>query len=272
VHTSPWFLRATLLALLTACSSDAPSDAAAVDPQPGTVGAPTAAPPPPTQADADVDLPANAPMRIAARHILVSWAGASRAPVTITRSRDDAFQRISQVEARLQAGEDFALVATTSSDDITATKGGDLGSFDQGAMTPSFEAAAFRLQPGERSGIVESPFGFHLIERVAVEEVHVEQVLVQWAGAPGSEQTRTRKEARERVDQAMTRLQAGEALADVAAALSDGPTAKRGGDLGWFQRGQMAPAFDEAAFALAPGGLSAVIESPQGFHILRRVQ
>lgn len=268
MHPSPPTLPVLWLALFVGCGGDAPTGA----PPPAAATPAAAAPPPPTTASDEVDLPADAPMRIAARHILVSWAGAAMAPIAVTRTRDDAYQRISQAQARLQAGEDFATVAAELSDDNTADKGGDLGSFDQGAMTPPFEAAAFRLQAGERSRIVETLFGFHIIERLAVEEVRVEQVLVQWAGAPGSTQTRSRTEARARIDQAMTRLQAGEALTDVAAALSDGATATRGGDLGWFQRGQMAPAFDDAAFALAPGGLSAIIESPQGFHILRRVE
>ena len=265
-------LPALLLALLVGCAPDGPPTSPAAEPPAGANGAVVAAAPSPAADDNAVDLPADAPLRIAARHILVAYAGASRAAVTIDRSRDDAFRRISQAQARLQAGEDFAVVASEMSDDSSAASGGDLGSFDQGAMTRSFEAAAFRLKAGELSAIVESPFGFHLIERLAVDEVHIQQVLVQWAGPPRSEQTRSRAEARARIDEAMTRLQAGEPLAQVAASLSDGPTASRGGDLGWFERGQMAPAFDAAAFALAPGGLSAVIESPQGFHILRRVE
>ena len=66
--------------------------------------------------------------------------------------------------ARLEAGEDFATLATEASQDSSAAQGGDLGYFPRGKMVASFEDAAFALQPGEISGIVESPFGLHIIK------------------------------------------------------------------------------------------------------------
>ena len=53
---------------------------------------------------------------------------------------------------------------------------------------------------------------------------------------------------------------------------SDGPFGKRGGDLGWFQKGQMAPQFDDAAFSLTPGEHTQVVESSHGFHIIKRLK
>jgi parvulin-like peptidyl-prolyl isomerase len=95
---------------------------------------------------------------------------------------------------------------------------------------------------------------------------------VQWAGVHRSEATRTQEEARVRAEEARNQLLSGAPIAEVAGRLSDGPTGVRGGDLGWFQRGQMVPAFDEAAFVLDPGGISEIVESPMGYHVIVRLE
>ena len=66
---------------------------------------------------------------------------------------------------RLRAGADFAEVARSDSQDPgSAPNGGDLGFFARGQMTPAFEDAAFKLKAGAMSGVVETPFGFHIIK------------------------------------------------------------------------------------------------------------
>ena len=70
------------------------------------------------------------------------------------------------VLAELQAGADFAAVALNYSRDLSSrAAGGDLGWFPRGVLTvPEVEEAAFGLQPGEMSGIVQSSLGFHIVE------------------------------------------------------------------------------------------------------------
>lgn len=74
-------------------------------------------------------------------------------------------ERILELQARLQAGEPFADVATQYSEDRgSAGQGGDLGCFESGQLVPEFEEAAFKLQPGEVSEPVLTKYGYHLIK------------------------------------------------------------------------------------------------------------
>ncbi|GIQ68142.1 peptidylprolyl isomerase [Xylanibacillus composti] len=86
------------------------------------------------------------PEMIRASHILVD-------------NRDEAEQLLGE----LQEGADFAALAAEHSTDGSASRGGDLGYFGRGDMVQPFEEAAFALNEGELSEIVESQFGFHLI-------------------------------------------------------------------------------------------------------------
>lgn len=227
-----------------------------------SLGPRVAAPPP---------LTAGAPGRISARHILVAWQGAEGAAPAITRSRAEALAHIRALADQLDQGADFATLAKDESDDASAARGGDLGAFGRGAMVPAFENAAFALKPGQRSDVVESPFGFHLIQRTALVEAHLGHVLVQWEGVPRSSATRTKEEARAIAETARQRLVAGESLSVVAPELSEGPSAARGGDLGVFQKGQMMDSFDEVAFRLKVGEVSPVTETAAGFHVIQRL-
>nr|MBC7245371.1 peptidylprolyl isomerase [Chloroflexota bacterium] len=72
-----------------------------------------------------------------------------------------------KVKERLQAGEDFAALAKELSKDTgSASEGGDLGWFPRGVMVTAFEEAAFALQPGEISDIVQTSFGYHIINLI----------------------------------------------------------------------------------------------------------
>lgn len=210
--------------------------------------------------------------RISARHILVAFQGALRAG-RVTRTREEARALAEEIYRRARAGEDFAALAAAHSDDAgTAGRGGFLGAFGHGAMQKDFEDAAFALEVGALSRPVESPFGFHVIRREPLLEARVAQILVQWDGAWRSSATRGKEEARARVEEARARSLEGEPFEAVARALSDGKTAPWGGDLGWFQKGQLSPALDEVAFELKPGQTSEIVETAVGFHLLHRLE
>ncbi|HYH55720.1 MAG TPA: peptidylprolyl isomerase, partial [Anseongella sp.] len=89
--------------------------------------------------------------------------------------------RLAALRAEIQAGEDFERLAIVHSDDPgSASSGGDLGFVNRGQMVQEFEAAAFRLKEGELSQIVETEYGFHLIQGIERrgEQVHVRHILI----------------------------------------------------------------------------------------------
>jgi len=107
------------------------------------------------------------PRMISARHILIEYMGSRGADAAIVRTREQARTVAKEVLERVNAGEDFARLAVEFSDEAGAGgRGGALGRFGRGKMVPEFDAAAFSLKPGEVSGIVETPFGFHIIQRL----------------------------------------------------------------------------------------------------------
>lgn len=103
--------------------------------------------------------------QVRASHILLMYAGAMRSRAT--RTQADAQKEIASIETQLQSGADFAELARAHSDCPSSAKGGDLGSFGRGQMVGPFEEAAFGLPVGGTSGVIETPFGYHLIKRTA---------------------------------------------------------------------------------------------------------
>lgn len=106
------------------------------------------------------------PANIGARHILISFQGASRASETVTRTREEARALAYQVasSARDDANS-WADLHHQYTDEPNSPPSGDLGVFGRGQMVPAFERAAFALQVGEISDPVESEYGFHIIQR-----------------------------------------------------------------------------------------------------------
>ncbi|MEM6958030.1 MAG: peptidylprolyl isomerase [Myxococcota bacterium] len=103
--------------------------------------------------------------KVQASHILLMYAGSSRS--TATRSKDEAEQLIGQIAKKLEGGADFAELAKSQSDCPSGASGGDLGAFGRGQMVKAFEDTAFGLEVGATSGVVETDFGYHIIQRTA---------------------------------------------------------------------------------------------------------
>jgi len=101
------------------------------------------------------------PEQVRASHILVKFD-----PAGGDTGKDEAKKKITMIQEKLGQGEAFDALAQTYSDDPSKGKGGDLGFFRRNMMVKPFEEAAFALNPGEVSAVVETVFGYHLIKTI----------------------------------------------------------------------------------------------------------
>lgn len=205
--------------------------------------------------------------QVRARHILIKLvADADEA------QRQAARQRAEEILARVKAGEDFATLAKEhSQDEGSAPQGGDLGFFGRGQMVSPFEQAAFAMEPGTVSDLVESRFGFHIIK---VEEKRPE-------GAKPIEEVRStivealreqmgRELARERVEKAEEQALDGETLEAIAG--SAGLTIQTTEP---FSQSEPVPGFPaatdlrEAAFQTQAGEVGEVVSLDSGYVLFR---
>lgn len=106
---------------------------------------------------------------VRARHILIGLSPDAQEP-----DKAEARQRAKAVRSEIAEGADFTELARTHSEDPgSAETGGDLGIVVKGQTVPQFEEALFALEPGEVSGIVETTFGFHIIQMIERQESRV---------------------------------------------------------------------------------------------------
>lgn len=108
----------------------------------------------------------NLDKRARARHILIK-AGT----YATEEQKAEAKKQAEELRARAAKGEDFAALARKySGDQITAKNGGDIGFLAKGTMPEAFDEALFSLEVGEISEVVETPYGFHVIELLGIRE------------------------------------------------------------------------------------------------------
>ena len=90
-------------------------------------------------------------------------------------------EKLDGFRKRIYSGEDFKVLATLYSDDVvSANNGGELGFMSRGELLPEFERAAFKLKDNEISEVVETKFGFHLIQIIERrgEQINARHILI----------------------------------------------------------------------------------------------
>jgi peptidyl-prolyl cis-trans isomerase SurA len=232
---------------------------------------------------ADAGPPAPTQELLEVRVLVVSYAGADNARENVTRTKEQALERAQMISRMAKSGDRLAELVRKYSDRPGASE--DLGLFrvrpaQPGAFGREVGQAALALAPGSISDPVETPSGYFVIERrtdppTGPTKVSARHILISYAGAehaiPGVK--RTEAEARTLADQIAKDAKAPGANWAELAKYTDEPGSKEtGGDLGSFARGQMVPAFERVAFALAVGQVSDVVQTPFGFHVITRYE
>lgn len=175
--------------------------------------------------------------------------------IVIAPTPGDSAKRAARAEAdsllkRLQAGEDFAVLAKGYSQDPgSKDKGGDLGWFRRGQMVQAFEEAAYTLAAGQISGVVESPFGFHIIklEKVRGAERSARHILIKPAVSP-----QDTARARQLADEVAAKLKAGTTPFDTLVARYNDP-AEQQTHVGPYPTEKLPPPYDVEMAKVQPG-------------------
>jgi len=251
-----------LLFTLSACNSDTQSTKKTVGPSSELLDGKH---PFPAPLDPSVE-------RYAASHIVIGWTHGLLPPKGVDRTQQEALELAKDLHKRVRRQESLEQLAKTYSDGPSRSRGGSLGVFLVGTMVPVFEAAVGSVAIGELASLTQTPFGYHIIRRDDVVQMRVAHILVPYEGNWGSNTERTRHEAKERIEEALARLNKKEPFSKLVAEYSEDASAGQHGDLGWITPGQMIPDFEEAAFRLDKGDHTFVVETAYGYHLILRTE
>lgn len=172
--------------------------------------------------------------------------------------------------ARLRKGEPFSRLAQELSEDVgTASNGGDLGWFKRGTLDSTFEDQAFKLPVGQVSGVIPSPYGYHLVKVEEADktkgEIRARHILFRLA--PTDDDARR---VRQRIDEVRGQAVKGVDFGTLARRYSrfqgqSGPD----GDLGFLPMSAFSPDFRAALDTLETGQVSPPLLNAQGWHLFK---
>ncbi len=204
-------------------------------------------------------------------HVLVRLPEQA-SPEALERARAKAEKVIT--EAR--AGADFAKLAASYSDAGDALSGGLMGWRAQDRLPEIFATALKDMRPGEITGVLRSPAGFHVLKLLdrrggggprlsgaPVQQTRARHILIKTNEIVSEADARRRlADLRERI------VRGGTSFAELARLHSEDGSAVRGGDLEWIYPGDTVPEFERAMNELKPGQLSEPVKSQFGWHLI----
>lgn len=185
-----------------------------------------------------------------------------------------AGQKAKDIQSRLAKGEDFASLAKEVSEDLASKdKGGDLGWIRSGTPNEFLVFPVSKLKPGETTkDLFTGPEGHEILKLVAIRETEKEiaarHILICYEGATRCEQKISKDDARKKIEELKGRATAQNFEQLAKENSTEAGASTRGGDLGFFGKGAMVKSFEDAAFPLAKGGISDIVETEFGFHVI----
>jgi peptidyl-prolyl cis-trans isomerase SurA len=210
------------------------------------------------QANAD-SIP-NKPAGVRLAHILISTQPGKA-------THDSLMQYAQMIRKKAVEGEDFALLAKTYSQDPSASAGGDLGWFSRGEMVAEIENAAFTLQPGQISDVVETNLGLTIIKCTGRkgDKINANEISITLAA---SDKDRAAKLTL--ADSLYQAIQNGADFGELARKFSsDDNSRDSSGELGWYGADDLLPVFKEAISQIEVGQVSKPVESEFGYHLVK---
>jgi peptidyl-prolyl cis-trans isomerase SurA len=181
-------------------------------------------------------------------------------------------RRAEEALAQVTSGKDFAQVAASFSNAPDAPSGGNLGWRGRARLPSVFSDVVPSMKPGDVSGVLRSPSGFHIVKLVeqrnrnqptVVDQVHARHILIK------VNESMSEADAKTRIDRLRERLTGGASFEELARANSEDASGAKGGDLGWISPGDTVPDFEHAMDKLALNEISAPVRTPFGWHLIQ---
>lgn len=205
------------------------------------------------------------------RHILVRVPACANPKDTLA-----AWNKIMKIRKDILKSKNFEDAATRFSEDsLSARNGGLIGYFTALSLSYPFESAAYNLKQDDISMPVRTSYGYHIIKvddrRPARGKVKIAHIFI---SAPNKNDEKQYNEAKNKINEAFAKIQAGEEFASVVRTYSeDYNSTARGGELAPFGINQMVQEFEDLSFSLKnPDEVSKPFETPIGFHIVKLIE
>lgn len=184
-----------------------------------------------------------------------------------------AEKKANDLVKKLRAGQDFAQIAMSESEDSNALKGGDLGWRSLNDIPTQLADGVKKMRLGEVSEPIRSSSGFHILKLLdkkndmdnhVITLTNVRHILIK------TNELIDDSEARKRLMDLKQRILDGDDFATLAKSHSDDKgSAIKGGDLGWVEPGNLVKPFEDAMNRLAPNEIGDPIQSQFGWHLIQ---